>query len=147
MASDVTHAYYFATSGIFRPQAKTYNRDRFDKFVSIYLDGFYNFCEVLAAPGTPKSVFYPSTIFVASRPRGMTEYVMVKAAGELLCEEIGVVMPTLRLVAERLPRVLTDQTASIVPVATAPAMDAILPIIRKLQGKDHPARGSTMMPI
>ncbi len=137
LAANVTHAYYFATGGIFRPQAKTYDRDRFDGFASIYLDGFYNLCEVLAASGTPKSIFYPSTIFVVSRPRGMTEYVMVKAAGELLCEEIGIAMPALRLTTDRLPRVLTDQTASIVPVSTAPAIDVILPIIRKLQRDDR----------
>jgi hypothetical protein len=76
------------------------------------------------------SVLYPSTTAIVERPRGMTEYAMAKAAGELLCVDLARSHPQLSITAPRLPRVLTDQTALAIPVKALDAADAMLPLLR-----------------
>jgi hypothetical protein len=129
----ITHAYYFATKSIFRFQADVYSAARFRELAAIYVDAFYDLAVALAAQGSKTRIFYPSTVFVAERPRGMTEYAMAKAAGETLCDELRATMPTLDIIATRLPRLLTDQTAAVVPVRTASALETILPVVREVQ--------------
>jgi hypothetical protein len=63
----------------------------------------------------------------------MTEYAMAKAAGEILCADITRYLRGVRVFAERLPRVTTDQTASLMPVQAADPISVMLPIIRKIQ--------------
>jgi hypothetical protein len=63
----------------------------------------------------------------------MTEYGMAKAAGELLCAGINRTHPRIRVLVERLPRLLTDQTATVPPVASADALEVMLPTIRRVQ--------------
>ncbi len=128
-----THCYYFATSAIYRAQKEMFSADRFNDLRMIYVDAFWRLCLALRARNPMVSIFYPSTVFVENRPRGLAEYAMAKAAGEVLCHEMNVVMAPMRVVASRLPRMLTDQTASVIAVKTAPALDVLLPIIRQLQ--------------
>jgi hypothetical protein len=63
----------------------------------------------------------------------MTEYGMAKAAGELLCASINRTHPRIRVLVDRLPRLLTDQTAVVPPVASADALEVMLPTIRRAQ--------------
>jgi hypothetical protein len=65
----------------------------------------------------------------------MTEYAMSKAAGEILCAEIGKYLRNVRVVSERLPRLATDQTASMIPAEAASAASVMLPIVRKMHSK------------
>ncbi|MGP4813934.1 hypothetical protein, partial [Psychrobacter sp. 1Y10] len=60
------------------------------------------------------------------------EYVMAKTAGETLASTLARTIPNLRTVIERLPRVKTDQTATIFPVPAVPPSVLMLPIIRRL---------------
>jgi hypothetical protein len=62
----------------------------------------------------------------------MTEYSMVKMAGELLCADLNRSYRHLKIHVERLPRVLTDQTASVTPTETADPVSVMLPIIRNV---------------
>jgi hypothetical protein len=79
------------------------------------------------------SIFYPSSVAVTERPRGMTEYSMAKASGEVLCADINAFMTPSRVVVKRLPRLLTDQTASNTAAETTSPVDVMLPIIREVQ--------------
>lgn len=63
----------------------------------------------------------------------MTEYAMAKAAGEVLCTDLHRFWPGIHIISVRLPRLLTDQTATMFPTATASTVDLILPIIRDVQ--------------
>jgi hypothetical protein len=65
-------------------------------------------------------------------PRDTLEYVMAKIAGETLAATLARTLPNLRTVIERLPRVKTDQTATIFPVPAAAPSALMLPIIRRM---------------
>jgi hypothetical protein len=127
---DVNQLYYFATPQIFRQTADIYTTERFLEFCRIYVDGFHAACVALLERSSgPLSVFYPSSTAIEGRPQGMLEYSMAKAAGELLCADLGRFEPYLRVKVARLPRMLTDQTATIVPVESSDAFDVMLPFI------------------
>jgi hypothetical protein len=87
-----THAYYFATPAIFRSQSKMFIPERLKEFLAIYGDGFWQLAQALRARQPRLSIFYPSSVSVTERPRGMTEYTMAKAAGEVLCADMNVSM-------------------------------------------------------
>lgn len=137
LAAAPTHLYYFATSPIFQQKSGLYARDRFARFCDFYVDGFYAVCQQLAARQPGKlSVFYPSSIAVEKRPPDMTEYAMAKMAGEALCADMNAQWPNVRVTVSRIPRVLTDQTASVVQVESADPVDVMLPIVRQVQAAE-----------
>ena len=62
----------------------------------------------------------------------MTEYAMAKIAGETMCEDIDRHMPGVGVSIFRLPRLLTDQTATVTPVETDPVEQIMLEALEKL---------------
>ncbi len=129
-----THLYYFATPTISRRKSGLCARERFDEFNDFYVHGFLRLVEAgLRRRPEGITVFYPSTVYVQDRPADLTEYAMSKAAGEILCAEIAKYLPKVRVLSERLPRIPTDQTASLIPVDSASALSVMLPIVRKMQ--------------
>lgn len=133
LPSPPTHAYYFATPSIFRPQSEIFSIDRFKEFLAIYVHGFWQLLQVLRSLQPKLSLFYPSSIAVSERPQGMTEYTMAKAAGEILCADINAEMASVHVTISRLPRLLTDQTATVAAMETLDPVDVMLPIIREVQ--------------
>ena len=128
-----THAYYFATGPIFRAQSALFARPRLDSFLSVYVDGFYDFAQAARALRRSVSLFYPSSVSISERPCGMLEYAMAKAAGENLCNEMNAVWAPLHVTVDRLPRLPTDQTASILKTESASPTTYLLPIVREVQ--------------
>lgn len=137
LADVPTHAYYFATPSIFRPQAGIFTAERLKEFMAVYVDGFWQLAQALHARQPGISIFYPSSVSVTERPRGMTEYTMAKAAGEVLCADMNVSLAPLHVTVKRLPRLPTDQTASIVAIKTARPFEIMLPIIREVQSRQR----------
>jgi NAD(P)-dependent dehydrogenase (short-subunit alcohol dehydrogenase family) len=132
--SDVpTHAYYFATPAIFRPQSSIFARGRLEEFLSIYVSGFWQLVQALRARKPAVSIFYPSSVSITERPRGMTEYTMAKSAGEVLCADINSSMSPTHVSVVRLPRLLTDQTVTLAAAETSHSLETMLPIIREVQ--------------
>jgi len=128
-----THLYYFATPPIFRVATQNYSPTRFAEFASIYLDGFVQVLQALRKRQPKLSAFYPSSVAVDQRPPGVTEYAMAKAAGEILCADLAKTMEAAHITVCRLPRLSTDQTASITEVETASSLETLLPLIREVQ--------------
>jgi hypothetical protein len=129
-----THLYYFATPTISRRKSGLCARERFDEFNDFYVHGFLRLVEAgLRRRPEGITVFYPSTVYVQDRPADLTEYAMSKAAGEILCTDIAKYLPKVRVLSERLPRLPTDQTASMIPVDSASALSVMLPLVRKMQ--------------
>jgi nucleoside-diphosphate-sugar epimerase len=62
----------------------------------------------------------------------MTEYSMAKAAGEVLCADMNRFVRGLRVVVHRLPRLLTDQTATVMPAHSEDPVPVMLAAIREL---------------
>jgi hypothetical protein len=128
-----THAYYFATPTIFRTQSALYARTRLDAFLDVYVDGFLDLAQALRARRNDVSLFYPSSVYVTERPRGMIEYAMAKAAGETLCSEMNLSWTPLHVTVDRLPRLPTDQTTSVMEVGLPSPVTCLLPAVRETQ--------------
>jgi MaoC like domain len=128
-----THAYYFATPTIFRAQSALFERVRLNAFLDVYVDGFVRLAEALRAVRSDVSLFYPSSVYVEQRPRGMIEYAMAKAAGETLCSEMNLAWAPLRVAFGRLPRLPTDQTASVIETKFPSPVACLLPFVREAQ--------------
>jgi nucleoside-diphosphate-sugar epimerase len=128
-----SQVYYFATPTILRRKSGLFDATRFEEFNRYYLAGLVQVAEACAAK-RPEGlrVFYPSTVYVEQRPADMTEYAMSKAAGEVLCADLARHLRNVRIVTYRLPRIATDQTVSLVPMASADALTVMLPIVREL---------------
>lgn len=128
-----THAYYFATPSIFRAQLDVFAQARFEEFLAVYVDGFWRLSQALRERQPRISIFYPSSAAVTERPRGMTEYAMAKLAGEALCADMNRALAPLHITVSRMPRLATDQTASIIPTRNASPPETLLPIVHEVQ--------------
>ncbi len=128
-----THAYYFATPSIFKAQSALFARERLNAFLDVYVDGFHDLAQALRAGRSDISLFYPSSVYVAERPRGMIEYAMAKAAGETLCAEMNAAWAPAHVTVERLPRLLTDQTAQVTETRLPSPVDCLVPAVRETQ--------------
>jgi len=126
--------YYFPTSMIARRKRDLFEADLFDEFLQTYVTGFYDLCRALRGSCSQDlSVFYPSTSYADERPRDMTEYVMAKIAGEVLCADLIRRDRGLKILVRRLPPLLTDQTAGLPNVgSSSQAVEAALSIVRDM---------------
>jgi NAD(P)-dependent dehydrogenase (short-subunit alcohol dehydrogenase family)/acyl dehydratase len=145
LPSGITHAYYFATPRIGQQSTKTFTQKRFEALAAFYVDGFADFVMALAARagGKPMSILYPSTVFIDERPKGMTEYAMAKAAGEVLAQDLSSTLG-IPITTPRIPRVLTDQTAALTLGEFADPVDILLPLLR---AEPQPALQAAELPI
>lgn len=78
-------------------------------------------------------VLYPSTVFIEDRPSGITGYAMAKAAGEVLCADLGEDGTGVRVLAPCLPRLPMDQAAAMASVEIGDPVSALLQCIVMLQ--------------
>jgi acyl dehydratase len=132
--TNVTHLYYFATGPIARQKEGPFAWDLFDEFIRMYVKGFYDCCNYLSAHVSQTlTVFYPSSVFVESNPPEMTEYSMAKMAGEMLCDKMNRAGGRTYIIVKRLPRLLTDQTATVLPMTRDESLKVMLPIVRNVQ--------------
>lgn len=131
LPGEFSHVYYFATGRIDAQIEPIFDRKRLETFVDFYVDGFDRLVRYMIARASGKGlhVFYPSSVFVQDRPRGMVEYAMAKAAGEILCRELERRHLNLKVSLPRLPRVLTDQTATVPPVASADPVEILAALL------------------
>lgn len=130
--------YYFATPRIFRKKGGIFDARLFREFCDFYVSSFHELCVFLESTliaGKVK-VYFPSTVFIEERPKGMAEYAMAKAAAEVLVQEINRSFGKLTVLCTRLPRLSTDQTASIVKIKTGSNAQALVPVIRSMQACD-----------
>jgi NAD(P)-dependent dehydrogenase (short-subunit alcohol dehydrogenase family) len=128
--------FYFATPRIFRKSGGHFDRALFDDFVGTYVADFMRVGEWLDQAGAgrnrPVRLFYPSSTAVAERPRGMTEYSMAKAAAELMIEDFNRAQRRVQVIVARLPRLPTDQTATLMQAKAESTAGVMLPVIRRM---------------
>ncbi len=132
-----THAYYFATCRISPVRKESFDPALYEQFHRFYVTGFFDLCSALHKKNATFSVFYPSSIYVNpdGRPKGLAEYAKAKTEGEALCADLGNLLPGVKVHLKRLPRLPTDQTASLGPIAGEEPMDSFLPLIMEMQGR------------
>lgn len=127
------YLFYFATPRISGTAAALYSPETLARFMTFYCTSFEQLCRALSNGETALRVYYPSTVFLDAPPRGDVEYVMAKAAGEILCTALTKAEPRLRILVERLPRVSTDQTLTLLPARDlANPLDVMLPALRRM---------------
>lgn len=130
-----TDLYFMATPQISQRAEPGFSAARLQDFLTFYVTGFSDLCQALKADaGLGMGIYYPSSMFIDDRPANMTEYTMAKAAGEVLCADMRAFGRWSRIVMTRLPRLLTDQTATLYDDDAADPVDAMLPIVRAVQG-------------
>lgn len=126
--------YYFPTPRIFRKRASMFDARLLGDFTKFYVEKFYELALLLEArQGAKVRVYLPSTVFVAERPKGMTEYAMAKAAAEVLASDINRSFRHVEVVMTRLPKLNTDQTAGILQSDTGANAQTLLPVLRSMQ--------------
>jgi NAD(P)-dependent dehydrogenase (short-subunit alcohol dehydrogenase family) len=136
LEDDINELYYFSTPHIAHQRQAVFTSQLFERFCQFYINGFHSLCAALQSRERKRlSVFYPSSVFVNDRPRGMLEYTMAKAAGELLCAEMNRLAGGVRVVVRRLPRLLTDQTAAVMSLHDIDAFEILLPMIREMSAE------------
>jgi acyl dehydratase/NADP-dependent 3-hydroxy acid dehydrogenase YdfG len=130
----VDFAYYFATAKILQRKSALFEPEKLRSFLSYYADGFYDLCTALA-PNRQRSIgiFYPSTVLIDEEVAGAAEYAMAKSAGEALANYINAFLPQVQVISRRLPRVMTDQTATVGVASVRDALDVMLPIVYEVQ--------------
>lgn len=111
-----TDLYYFATPFIFSGQKDIFSIPKLQQFLDFYLLGFQMLLDRYTQRGT-KRFFYPSSVALDEMPAAMGEYCVAKAAAEAYCEWVVRNRPGITIAHPRLPRLATDQTASIAAVA------------------------------
>jgi len=126
-----THVYYFATGRIGAHAAPGFDPASLQRYLAVYATGLARLVAYLAESrhGARLHVLYPSTVYVERRPKGMTEYAMAKAAGEILCAELMRHHRGLTIATPRLPRTLTDQTATVPPLPAEDPVEVLLPLL------------------
>ena len=129
----ISHLYYFASPQIFVQKSAVFEPKLFTRFYEYYVNSFYEMCSVLNNGSL--EVFYPSSVAVSERPRGLVEYSMAKAAGEMLCEEMNRDRKGLRIFVSRLPRLLTDQTSTIALTKNADPIPVVASFVRAMHGR------------
>lgn len=126
--------YYFATGPVFRRASGRFSPLYFTEFVQFYVIGFSALVSALRDRGARDlKIFYPSTIALSEPAKDLAEYTAAKAAGEQLCHHLNRFSPQVRVLVQRLPRLLTDQTATATAVDTADAVAVLSPIIQAMQ--------------
>jgi len=127
--------YFFPTPRIFRKGGGVFDQEWFEEFARVYVTAFHALCAHVEEHATrPVRVFFPSSIAVDNRPKGLTEYAMAKSAAEQLIADINRTFTRVSVVSRRLPRLTTDQTATILDVPAESNIDTLLPIVRSLYG-------------
>jgi hypothetical protein len=119
-----THLYYMATPFIGSGQRGKFNSDAFVRFSHYYVNGFAATFEIVRHKSLLK-IYYPSSVFLDEMPSDMSEYIAAKSAGETLCATLARAHPELNFFYPRLPRIATDQSASLLPRVN----QSVLPLV------------------
>jgi acyl dehydratase len=129
-----THVYYFASPKIFVKKAPGFQGELFDDFARVYVHGMAAVIFAVRARWSGRLVlFCPSTVAIDERTRDLEEYVAAKSAAEALAGMLAARDPELHVRVERLPRVATDQTVSLIRVPAKSAAEVMLPLLFEMQ--------------
>ncbi len=129
----ITNLYYFASPLIEKSDSLTFNNALFGRFCRYYIEGFTSLIGCfMSDPEYRKqgiTLFVPSTSFLDELPNGFSEYTAAKSAVETFARQFSKQHPSWLILTPRLPRLPTDQTASVSrqdPMKTAELMMQLL---------------------
>ena len=130
--SNFNQLMYFATPKIFSKRHNTFDSIIYKKFYFFYVEVFNKICKILLKRKNQKIIiFFPSTVAIEEKNNNLREYISAKLKGEKLCRSVNK-LENVRVISQRLPRVETDQTLSIISAKSENPLKVMLPIIRKM---------------
>ncbi|MFO7901159.1 MAG: SDR family NAD(P)-dependent oxidoreductase [Pirellulaceae bacterium] len=103
---------YFATPFITPGEEGRFSSELFNGYCKYYVHGFTRLVHIFAPYGLTR-VLFPSSVYVDDPPAQFAEYAAAKAAGEIACLALEKAYRDLEISRPRLPRLATDQTASL----------------------------------
>jgi NAD(P)-dependent dehydrogenase (short-subunit alcohol dehydrogenase family) len=122
-----SHVYYFASPKIRQGPRGKFDHTLFQSYLSFFVTGFETLVRALPAP---VEIVYPSTVFVHQPEARFAEYIAAKAAGEALCDYLDTHRAGITVRVVRLPRLRTDQNATVAGPTGADPADAILALLQ-----------------
>ena len=122
--------FYFPTPKIISDASDTFSQDKYIKFKEIYCTYFENIALEFIRRGG-KKIFYPSSIYVEQNINGFDEYKLAKQDGELICKTLGSNY-FVKIIVDRLDRVDTDQTLSVLPVPSLDPLEVAIDIAQRM---------------
>lgn len=125
-----TDLLYFATPRIVPGERGAFSPELFDHFCRYYVRGFAALVKALAPHGLQR-VVYPSSVFVDDPPETLAEYGAAKAAGEVVSAALEKGLFGVTIGRPRLPRMATDQTASLTALESVDPGPVILEMLRE----------------
>jgi hypothetical protein len=132
------HISYFATPSIAKRPPSTWDPATYERFMRVYVEGLSRLLVMVDGDGSLDSVLFPSSTFVDDAPTGFGEYIAAKLAGEALCREWQRIRPAQRVLVERFPPLVTDQTAGLLGADTRGNLDTLVPVLRRIRGAVNP---------
>lgn len=144
----INQLYYFATPKIFGKRTSRFDETLYQKFLTVYVNGFESICKQLIASGNRFSALYPSSVAIEQPLPELAEYAKAKAEGEALCMRLTTSRSRLDILTPRLPRTATDQTQALLQTPASDPVEVMLPLIRRMAdlsnttGTAHPKKHS-----
>lgn len=126
------HVSFMATPPIVRQAAGSFNPATYRRFSEVYAFGLSSVLSEAQRAGSLRTVFVPSSTYVDEAPAGFAEYRAAKLAVEALCDAWQRLHPEQRVIVERLPPLVTDQTSAILGNDVSGNLGVILPVLLRL---------------
>jgi nucleoside-diphosphate-sugar epimerase len=120
---------YFPSEKIFGKVGSFFDIQRFEDFYKIYCVAFNEIARRFLQGGG-KKIYYPSSVAVMSSVRGLEEYAYAKKIGEEICKSLEAEFDA-EIICERLERIETRQTLSVMPTAARDPVDVAIDICSK----------------
>lgn len=130
----IDEVYFFASPHIDANRNTKWDESLFQRYCHCYVSGFgavVHAIQAAVADDGEVRYFYPSTVYLSAPELGFAEYAAAKGAGEALCGQLAARYPKSRFDVPRLPRIATDQTASVIPIKCETALDVLLGHLRQ----------------
>jgi nucleoside-diphosphate-sugar epimerase len=126
------HVSLMATPPIVRPSAGSFDPAIYRRFTEVYAFGLSSVLAVAQRAGDLRNVFVPSSVYVDEAPAGFAEYRAAKLAAEGVCDAWQRLHPQQRVIVERLPPLVTDQTSALLGNDVSRNLGVILPVLLRL---------------
>ena len=123
---------YFPSNKIFGKIGDRWDLKRFEGFYNIYCKAFEDIAQKFIKNGGNK-IYYPSSVVVEQDIKGLEEYKLAKIIGEKICESLNQRFNSI-IIIDRLDRVETDQTLSVLKIPSVDAVQVAYNISKKLCG-------------
>lgn len=131
---------YFPTPFISLTETTRFSRELFRRYCRYYVEGFLDAFETVVDRSPELRVLYPSSSALDEVLPKAAEYASAKAAGEALCQHLQKLHDRTCIRWPRLPRMLTDRTATLWPVVTPEPAAVLLEALRGLLAEGPPGR-------